>query len=251
MSQKNQDITDSINYAKRIQTAILPPNQQIIDSFKESFILYLPKDIVAGDFYWLEKTKDTILFAVADCTGHGVPGAMVSVICNSGLNRSVREYNITQPSKILDKTREIVIQEFAKSSEDILDGMDIALCSIKGDKLDYSGANNPLILIRDKQVIQVEADRQPIGAYIKPEDFTNHTLDIQKGDMIYIFSDGFADQFGGRKDKKYLRPKFYEFLRSISTLPTQQQHQALETEFDSWKGENEQIDDVCVMGVRV
>ena len=129
---QHKDLTSSITYAKRIQAALLPTNSAVTESFKESFILYLPKDIVAGDFYWLEKTKDTILFAVADCTGHGVPGAMVSVICNNGLNRSVREYNITQPSKILDKTREIVIQEFAKSNEDIQDGMDIALCSIKG-----------------------------------------------------------------------------------------------------------------------
>ena len=200
---QHKDLTSSITYAKRIQAALLPTNSAVTESFNESFILYLPKDIVAGDFYWLEKTKDTTLFAVADCTGHGVPGAMVSVICNNGLNRSVREYNITQPSKILDKTREIVIQEFAKSNEDIQDGMDIALCSIKGDKLNYSGAHNPLIVIRNKEVIKVKADRQPIGTYIKPEDFTNHTLDIQKDDMIYIFTDGFVDQFGGEKGKKY------------------------------------------------
>jgi serine phosphatase RsbU (regulator of sigma subunit) len=251
VSQKNQDITDSINYAKRIQAAILPANQQIIDSFNESFILYLPKDIVAGDFYWLEKTKDTILFAVADCTGHGVPGAMVSVICNNGLNRCVREYNITQPSKILDKTREIVIQEFAKSKEDIQDGMDIALCSIKGNKLNYSGANNPLIIIRNKEVIQIKADRQPIGKYIRAEDFTNHTLDIQKDDMIYIFSDGFADQFGGKKCKKYRLTNLLILLTKISTKVLSEQHTILKEEFLSWKGTEDQIDDVCVMGVRV
>ena len=251
VSQKNQDITDSINYAKRIQAAILPANQQIIDSFKESFILYLPKDIVAGDFYWLEKTKDTTLFAVADCTGHGVPGAMVSVICNNGLNRSVREYNITQPSKILDKTREIVIQEFAKSKEDIQDGMDIALCSIKGNKLNFSGAHNPLIVIRNKEVIQIKADRQPIGSYIKPEDFTNHSIDIQKDDMIYIFTDGFADQFGGEKGKKYRLKNLLTLLINISTKPLKEQHTILKEEFSSWKGSQDQIDDVCIMGVRV
>ena len=248
---QHKDLTSSISYAKRIQAALLPTNSAVSESFNESFILYLPKDIVAGDFYWLEKTKDTTLFAVADCTGHGVPGAMVSVICNNGLNRSVREYNITQPSKILDKTRDIVIQEFAKSNEDIQDGMDIALCSIKGDKLNYSGAHNPLIVIRNKEVIKVKADRQPIGAYEKSEDFTNHILDIQKGDMIYIFTDGFVDQFGGEKRKKYKLKNLLAFLTNISTKPLTEQNTILKQEFASWKGTEDQIDDVCVMGVRV
>ena len=248
---QHKDLTSSITYAKRIQAALFPTQSALKESFNESFILYLPKDIVAGDFYWLEKTKDTTLFAVADCTGHGVPGAMVSVICNNGLNRSVREYNITQPSKILDKTREIVIQEFAKSNEDIQDGMDIALCSIKGDKLNYSGAHNPLIVIRNKEVIKVKADRQPIGAYEKSEDFTNHSLDIQKDDMIYIFTDGFVDQFGGEKGKKYRLKNLLTILTSISTKALNEQNTILTQEFNSWKGTEDQIDDVCVMGVRV
>jgi len=247
----HKDLTSSITYAKRIQEALMPTDLAVKDFFKESFILYLPKDIVAGDFYWLEKTKDTTLFAVADCTGHGVPGAMVSVICNNGLNRSVREYNITQPSKILDKTREIVIQEFAKSSEEIQDGMDIALCSIKGGKLSYAGANNPLIVIRDNQVIKIKADQQPIGIYIKPENFTNHTLDIQKDDMIYIFTDGFVDQFGGEKGKKYRLKNLLTLLTDISTKVLSDQHTILKHEFESWKGSEDQIDDVCLMGVRV
>ena len=251
VDKKNNEILDSINYAKRIQTAILPPKSMIVEQFPESFILYLPKDIVAGDFYWLEKKEDTILFAVADCTGHGVPGAMVSVICNNGLNRSVGEHNITQPSKILDKTREIVIQEFSNSSEDIQDGMDIALCSIKGNKLNYSGANNPLIIIRKKEVIQIKADRQPIGLYIKTEDFTNHTLDLQKDDMIYIFTDGFVDQFGGEKGKKYRLKNLLALLTDVSTKALTEQNAILKQEFESWKGTEDQLDDVCIMGVRV
>jgi serine phosphatase RsbU (regulator of sigma subunit) len=247
----HEDLTSSITYAKRIQAALMPTDLAVKDFFKESFILYLPKDIVAGDFYWLEKTKDTILFAVADCTGHGVPGAMVSVICKNGLNRSVREHNITQPSKILDKTRELVIQEFAKSNDDIQDGMDIALCSINEGKLSYAGANNPLVLIRNKEVIKIQADRQPIGTYIRPEDFTNHTLDIQKDDMIYIFTDGFVDQFGGEKGKKYRLKNLLTLLTNISTKELSDQHNILKQEFTSWKGKEEQIDDVCVMGVRV
>ncbi len=151
----------------------------------------------------------------------------------------------------LDKTREIVIQEFAKSNEDIQDGMDIALCSIKGDKLNYSGAHNPLIVIRDKQVIQIKADRQPIGAHSKPEDFTNHTLDIQKDDMIYIFTDGFVDQFGGEKGKKYRLKNLLTLLTNISTKALGEQNTILKQEFASWKGTEDQIDDVCVMGVRV
>ena len=251
LEEKNNDILDSINYAKRIQSALLPTDKTVKKSLKESFILYLPKDIVAGDFYWLEKKEDTTLFAVADCTGHGVPGAMVSVICNNGLNRSVREHQIIKPSKILDKTREVVVKEFAKSSEDILDGMDIALCSIKGNKLNYAGANNPLIVIRNKEVIEVKADRQPIGAYMKTHDFTNHSLEIQKDDMIYLFTDGYADQFGGEKNKKYRLKNQIKLLSKISIKPIDEQERILKEEFVSWKGSEDQLDDVCVMGIRV
>ncbi len=251
VEEKNHEILDSINYAKRIQTAILPPLSMIADLLPESFVLYKPKDIVAGDFCWIEPLEDKILFAAADCTGHGVPGAMVSLLCNNGLNRSVREHKMIEPGKILDKTCEIVIKEFEKSEEEVCDGMDIALCSISGNKLQYAGANNPLWLIRNKELKETKGDRQPIGdsGIIRP--FTTHSIDLQKGDCIYIFSDGFVDQFGGERGKKYMTGKFKKFLLTISDLSLEEQEKAIEKEFNDWKGSYEQIDDVCVMGVRI
>jgi tetratricopeptide (TPR) repeat protein len=197
VEEKNKEITDSIRYAKRIQNAILPPDKVVKQYLKESFILYMPKDIVAGDFYWLENKNNTVLFAAADCTGHGVPGAMVSVICNNGLNRSVREHGFTEPGKILDKTREIVVAEFEKSEEDVKDGMDISLCALNGNHLQWAGANNPLWIIRNGELIEYAPNKQPIGKVDNPAPFTTHHIELQQGDRLYIFSDGYADQFGG------------------------------------------------------
>jgi len=184
VEEKNKEITDSIQYAKRIQSAILPPNKVVKEYLQESFILYKPKDIVAGDFYWLEHKDDKVLFAAADCTGHGVPGAMVSVVCNNGLNRSVREYGLTDPGKILDKTREIVVEEFEKSEEEVKDGMDIALCSLEGTKLQYAGAHNPLWIIRNGELLETKANKQPIGKFDNPEPYNTHTIELQKGDSV-------------------------------------------------------------------
>ena len=286
LEEKNTEITDSITYAKRIQSAILPPDNLLKEHLPDSFILYKPKDIVAGDFYWLEAStslspttnKNLILFAVADCTGHGVPGAMVSVICNNGLNRSVREYGISNPAKILNKTREIVIQEFEKSEEEIKDGMDIALCTLEGNKLSYSGANNPLWIIRkgeiketkvdlsagtstkkhityhqehDLSLIEVKADKQPIGKFFAETSFTTHTIYLQKGDSIYIFSDGYVDQFGGEKGKKFKPKAFRELLLSIQKETMDKQKLLLDIAFEKWRGNIEQVDDVCVLGIRI
>ena len=248
----HQEIRDSIAYAKRIQSAILPPQKIVKEYLPQSFIFYKPKDVVAGDFYWLEHTKNKVLFAACDCTGHGVPGAMVSVICNNGLNRSVREHGLTEPGKILDKTREIVIKEFEKSEENVQDGMDVALCSLEGEKIQYAGANNPLWIIRkdSKEVEEIKADKQPIGKYDAPKPYTTHELTLKKGDTIYLFSDGFVDQFGGDTGKKFKSPNFKRLLLSFQDLDMDQQKSELEKTFDSWKGYNEQIDDVCVIGYR-
>ena len=248
---KNKEITDSINYARRIQQAILPPESKINNHLKNNFILYLPKDIVAGDFYWLEAKEDRVLFAAADCTGHGVPGAMVSVVCNNALNRSVREYNLTDPGKILDKTREIVIQEFEKSDEEVKDGMDIAICSLIGDKLEYAGAHNPLWIIRNGEVLETKANKQPIGKFDKQLPYTTHTFELEKGDSIYIFSDGYVDQFGGVKGKKFKSKAFRELLISIQEKTMEEQRILIDEAFETWKGNLEQIDDVCVIGVRI
>jgi len=253
VEEKNREITDSITYAQRIQSAILPPNKLIKEHLANSFILYKPKDIVAGDFYWLEVFEGKILFAVADCTGHGVPGAMVSVICNNGLNRSVREHQLNDPAKILDKTREIVIQEFEKSEEEVQDGMDIALCALKGNTLTYAGANNPLWIIRKNatEVEEIKADKQPIGKYGKPEPFTSNQVTVQPGDSIYLFSDGFVDQFGGEKGKKFKPANLRKLLLSVQDQSMEKQMELLDEAFETWRGDLEQIDDVCMIGVRV
>ncbi len=276
LEEKNTEILDSISYAKRIQNAILPPGKVVKQYLQESFIFYKPKDIVAGDFYWLETISDegrmmsnenstpntqhstTILFATADCTGHGVPGAMVSVVCNNGLNRAVREHGLTDPGKILDKTREIVVAEFEKSEEEVKDGMDIALCSLSVDSnqstvLKYAGAHNPLWIIRkDTDLIEeIKANKQPIGKFDHPEPYTTHTLKLLKGDTIYIFSDGYADQFGGEKGKKLKTANFKKLLLSIQQENMQKQRELVDEAFENWKGKLEQLDDVCVIGVRV
>ena len=261
--EKNQEITDSISYAKRLQDAILPPPNLIKEKLANSFIVFQPKDVVSGDFYWLESVNEKILFAVADCTGHGVPGAMVSVVCSNALNRAVKEFNLSEPAKVLDKVRELVIETFRsglKTSnvkiEDIKDGMDISLCLIdtKTNELEYSGANNPLWILRknDNEIEEIKADKQPIGVYHdanKP--FSNHKITLEKGDSIYLFSDGFADQFGGEKGKKLKYKPFKNMLISIRDKSLIDQKNILITEFDKWKGEMEQIDDVCVMGVMI
>ncbi len=245
------DITDSVIYAKRIQSAILPPSKRVKKHLPESFILYKPKDIVAGDFYWLEQKNNSILFAAADCTGHGVPGAMVSVVCNNGLNRSVREHGLIEPGKILDKTREIVIEEFEKSDDAVQDGMDIALCSLTDKTLQYAGAHNPLWIIRNGEIIEVKANKQPIGQFDKLEPYTTHTIQLEHKDSIYIFSDGYVDQFGGEKGKKFKSKSFKSLLLSIQDQPMEEQKKIIDATFEKWKGSLEQIDDVCVIGVKI
>lgn len=250
---KNKEITDSITYAKRIQEAILPSSQLVKTLLNDAFILYKPKDIVAGDFYWLEEKDGKILLASADCTGHGVPGAMVSVVCNNALNRTVREFNLDEPSAILNKVRDIVIDTFNKSGEDVKDGMDIALISYdkKTNILQFSGANNSLYLISGGNLQVLAADTQPIGKYAVVKGFTNHQVQLKKGDTFYIFTDGYVDQFGGEKGKKLKFQGFIELLLKLKNESMNEQHKHIDEFFMNWKGELEQVDDVCVIGVRV
>ncbi len=253
IEEKSKEITDSINYAKRIQKAILPPDSLIKKYLKDSFILYKPKDIVAGDFYWMEPKGDIVLFAVADCTGHGVPGAMVSVICNNALNRSVREYGLVDTGDILNKTREIVIEEFEKSDEEVKDGMDISLIAFnkKTREIVFSGANNPLWIVRDGELIEIKGDRQPVGKFYKSHDFSSHKEILKEGDLIYTFSDGYADQFGGDNDKKFKTSNFKKLLLSINDKSISEQEEIISSSFEDWKGDYEQLDDVCVMGLKI
>lgn len=253
IEEKQQEITDSITYAKRLQTAILPPDNYWKKHLPESFVMYQPKDIVSGDFYWLEDVNDLVLFASADCTGHGVSGAMVSVICSNALNRTVKEFGITEPSKILNKIRELVLETFEKSESDIKDGMDISLCSLntKTNELLWSGANNPLWYIRENDLNEIKPDKQPIGKTDNPKPFTTHKIELLKGDTIYIFTDGYADQFGGEKQKKFMYKPLKNLLLEIhkESLSTQKEH--LQQHFANWKGTTEQTDDVLIIGVKI
>ena len=276
LSNKNKEITDSITYAKRIQNVILP-SQKIVKKYLEnSFILYKPKDIVAGDFYWMDSVKlnqhgeEIILFAACDCTGHGVPGAMVSVICHNALNRAVREFGLTQPAAILDKTAEIVVENFSKSDEEIYDGMDISICALntKTKTLEWAGANNSLYLVQsikgkmqsennleletlNYELIETKADKQCIGYNYNLKPFTNHQFNLLPDTSIYLFTDGYADQFGGQPEKKLTKKKFKEILLSIQPLPIKQQVQELNDFISNYKQSTEQTDDILVIGVKV
>lgn len=254
IEEKNREITASITYALRIQTAILPPHKIVKQYLEDSFILYKPKDIVAGDFYWMETVGDIVLFAACDCTGHGVPGAMVSVVCHNALNRAVREFGLVQPGAILDKTAEIVKDNFNKSEEDIKDGMDISLCAFNYKKrtLEWAGANNPLWLIQDGELVEIKANKQPIGMHEDYVAFTNHQFDLDAGDSIYIFSDGYADQFGGESGQKKLTKKgFKNLLMSLLEMPMADQCLALDKFHTDYRKGVEQIDDILVIGARV
>lgn len=250
-----KETEDSIYYAKRIQTAILPPNRVIKKALNNSFILYKPKDIVSGDFYWIQTDGNTVFFAVADCTGHGVPGAMISVVCMNALNRSIKEFNISDPAEILDKTRNLIISKFNKNSEKIKDGMDISLCALdtKNNILNWAGANTPLWVVRseNKELEATPPNKQPVGEHSFKEPFTSHSIQLLKNDMIYITTDGFADQFGGKQGKKYRTIQLKSKLIELSEKPLNSQQELLDIEFERWKGELDQLDDICFMGVRV
>ncbi|MBI3134767.1 MAG: tetratricopeptide repeat protein [Bacteroidetes bacterium] len=253
---KNEEILSSIEYAKRIQTAILPPDKLVKEYFNDSFIFYRPKDIVAGDFYWMDKFKDVLLFGVADCTGHGVPGAMVSVVCHNALNRAVREFGYTRPGEILDQTRTLIAEQFSKSEENVRDGMDIALVALKflPDKsavLEYSGANNPLWIIRGNEITELKPMKQPVGKHEYMTPFETTTFNLLTGDVLYLFSDGYSDQFGGQAGKKFKSGSLRKLLIEVSQKPMGEQRKEIEKVFDTWKGELEQIDDICVIGVRI
>lgn len=249
-------VTASIRYAKRLQNSILPPKEVINSICPESFVLYKPKDIVSGDFYWFEKNDNLNFFAAVDCTGHGVPGAFMSLVGANGLNTSIREHNVIQPGEILDQLNTFVSDSLNKSREEnqIRDGMDIALCSVNYDtlELNYAGANNPLYLIRDDEFIIVKADKFAIGSF-EPgsKKYTQHKVQLQKGDVIYLFSDGYADQFGGERGKKFLYNRFREHLLSVHKKQMNEQKDYLEKTMHEWQGSFEQVDDILVIGVRI
>ncbi|CAN5497680.1 hypothetical protein BH10BAC1_BH10BAC1_11040 [soil metagenome] len=258
VEEKNKDITDSIRYAKRLQTAILKPQHELGNYFEDGFILFKPKDIVSGDFYWFEKFGNLSLFAAADCTGHGVPGAFMSIIGCNLLSQAVNEYAITQPAAILNSINKglgKVLQQKGDADSFVTDGMDIALCSFNSEKMivEYSGAYNPMWIIRNNELLEFTADKFPVGAFLDSQvrKFNCHEIPVQKGDMIYVFSDGYADQFGGPLGKKFKYKPMQKLLLENYKNSGAEQKLALNKAFESWIGDLEQIDDVLVIGIRI
>ncbi|MEW6468215.1 MAG: tetratricopeptide repeat protein, partial [Bacteroidota bacterium] len=254
ITEKNKEITDSITYAKRIQEAILPLEDSFRKLFPESFILYRPKDIVSGDFYWLAEKNNKIIFAVVDCTGHGVPGAFMSLIGFSLLNQIVKEQNITTPAEILKELSKGINLSFKQNElSEVKDSMDIAICSFDKEKnsLEYAGAYRPLFYFKQSQFHETKSDKKAIGDFDEYTSYTNHKLELQRGDSIYIFSDGYTDQFGGEKGKKFKNKQFEDKLLAIQSKSMSEQKKILEETFLSWKGSLEQIDDILIIGVRI
>ncbi|MBI4647753.1 MAG: SpoIIE family protein phosphatase [Bacteroidia bacterium] len=267
IEEKHHNVTESIRYAKRIQEAILPPSELMKNLLPDSFVLYKPKDIVSGDFYWIEtsrvkkpesgKEKEIVLFSVVDCTGHGVPGAFMSIFGYNLLNQAIDEHNLTKPSEILDFLSHGVMKKLRLHSEEIIvtDGMDLMLCAYHRDemKLEYAGVHNPLYLVRGEELIPFKADQHAIGDPYEDEftGYSNYEIDLQKGDIIYIFSDGYCDQFGGPQRRKFMSKNLRDTLLGLKGLTMESQKAKLDLILNDWKGEIEQVDDITIMGIKI
>ncbi len=256
--QQKQAITDSISYARRIQKASLPSPPYLDNILSDYFTIFKPKDIISGDFYWVREIDGFIVIVVADSTGHGVPGALMSMLGVTLLNEQFRTFGIRQPDVILrhlrNKVKDILAQE--GSASDQKDGMEMAIVIIDPEKeeLQFAGANRPLFVFRkndDYELISIKGDKQPIGVHWEETEFTNHVIKLQENDSLYIFSDGFVDQYGGEKRKKFKTSNFKKLLLSVQTESMKNQKKVIEDAFEEWRGSNEQIDDVCVIGVRL
>lgn len=257
IEHKNKHITDSIKYAQKIQQAILPLDSHLDQLLPEYFVLYKPKDIVSGDFYWVDAVKDSIIFSAVDCTGHGVPGAFMSIVGHNLLKQAVIENQITKPSEILNYLSKKINATLKQSDKEkgVKDGMDLAICNLnlKKKQLQFAGAYNPMYLLRNNEIQIFNADKYPIGAAFSDDfkSYTNHEIALQTGDMVYVFSDGFVDQFGGPKKKKFMNKQLREVLLEIQHFPMPEQKNMLLAVFENWKGTDEQIDDVLIMGIRI
>lgn len=271
VEEKNKEIFDSISYAKRLQFAILSPLDILKENFKDAFVFYQPKDVVSGDFYWFEQHGNLLFIAAADCTGHGVPGAMVSVVCSNALHRTVNEFNLKDPGEILNKCRDLVIDTFDKTGESVKDGMDISLCvfDVESKKVKYAGANNPLWIIRNQDfltldqkenrstffgekyaLIEFKPNKQPIGWYNHMVPFETKEIELLEGDQLYLFTDGYADQFGGTKGKKLKYKNLKQILLNHADKDCKEQMKELKAFLINWIGDLEQIDDICIIGIK-
>ncbi len=256
ITAQKKELTDSIKYAKRIQSALYPQNRFINSILSRYFIYFKPKNIVSGDFYWLAKKDEYVIIAIADCTGHGVPGAFMTMLGLTILNDIIKQDIELKANIVLEKLRALVVQALNQPGKeyDSYDGMDIALCMIdtKNMKLQYAGANNPLLLVKDKKMQIIKADKMPIG--IETETllpYTNNYIDIKKGDVLYMFSDGFRDQFGGPENRKFMIDRFYKLLLKIHENEMNEQKEILDKTLSDWMHGGEQIDDILIMGIKI
>ncbi len=267
LSEQNKHITDSIIYASKIQTAILPSNTKMSDILPNHFILFKPRDIVSGDFYWVKKIDQYTIIATADCTGHGVPGAFMSMLGIAFLNDIVYKRKITKPSVALEELRQqvkISVKQVPEDQENynkidqyvncnVNDGMDIALCVIDTElkTLDYSGANSPVLLIKDNQLTELQPTKNPIGIYFNEIPFENQQIKLSGDETLYLFTDGYIDQFGGKNGTKYYRQRFNELLFDNHKKTMTEQKEILKNTLNKWKGDYKQVDDILVMGIKI
>lgn len=246
------DLTGSIHYAKRIQNAMLPELSELQSVFPESFVFFKPKDVLSGDFYWYERKGPLFLVAVVDCTGHGVPGALLSMMGNDLLVEAVSVRHIAQPAQVLDRINDRIRKVLKHETSSIRDGMDIAFCvfNLEKNTLAYAGANRPIYVIRDRRLIELKPDKAAIGEQ-GGKSFTNHEMPLQQGDRIFLFSDGYADQFNGVTDKKMMRKRFSRLILHTSHIPMADQANMISSFFEEWKDEGPQTDDALVIGIEV
>lgn len=254
LEQQNKDMLDSIQYASRIQEAILPDIEKIKNAFSDAFVLYQPKDVVSGDYYFFYQRGSKSFVAAVDCTGHGVPGALMSIIANGILKEVIVKKGITEPSEILYALDEELFAALNKKGEITSDGMDVALAVFdsENNSVRYSGAFRPMILLRDNELIEFEANRYPIGFYADVEKiFVSKEIELKKEDTFYFFTDGYCDQFGGELKKKFNKKRFKELLLSLQGMEMEEQHSFLQYALLNWRQGEPQLDDVCIIGVRI
>jgi len=256
ITEQKKEITDSIQYASRIQNAMLPPGDYVDKLLPERFIIFMPRDIVSGDYYYITEKDDKVICVAADCTGHGVPGAFMSMLGIAFLNEIISKQTELHTDEMLGELRSHIVKNLHQTGKEgeSQDGMDLALyiADLKNMKLEFSGANNSLFIFRNGEMIEKKADKMPIGIHTRiEEDFTRHNLDLHEGDMIYTFSDGYPDQFGGPNQKKFMIKKFKMLLNDINQKSMEEQKSILENTLEDWMSETDQVDDILVIGVRV
>jgi serine phosphatase RsbU (regulator of sigma subunit) len=253
--RQEREINESMKYASYIQQALFPSESIINRLIPDHFIFYQPREAVSGDFYFVSGRNDKIVIAVGDCTGHGIPGAFMSILGITFLNEIISHGTYSGAGSVLNQMRERVMEALCQTGNDYeqKDGIDLALCLIDpvNSKLEYAGAFNPVYIVRDQNLIEISGDKMPVGVGAEEErSFTSHTYDICNNDILYLFSDGFADQFGGPQGKKFKYQSFRKMLCSVSNLPMEEQKQVIRNTFNGWKGNNQQLDDVLVLGFR-